>query len=185
VTTFFHSSLITLNAIASILAVLCFTPRPPLGVSLLGLFITAISSTLYLLPCIIFCNIIVLSIWVPSRPADIKVIYYPVDGYSQHVYADLTSDATPPADESGSFELNACLGVLFFPAFHPGHVDTREPAYPPYSRYSPSNCRVLVRYAPRATSTSHGLLARHVASPFERALFIPICGGFYQWSYGK
>jgi hypothetical protein len=96
------------------LAVLWSTPRPPLGVALLGLLITAISSTLHLIPYIIFCSIIVLSIWVPSRPADAKVAYYPVDGYSQHVYAVYTSNATPPADENGSFELNACLGVLLF-----------------------------------------------------------------------
>ena len=96
------------------LAVLLSTPRPPLGVALLGLLITAISSTLYLLPYIIFCSIIVLSIWVPSRPADLKVTYYPVDGYSQHVYAVYTSNPTPLTDENGSFELNACLGVLLF-----------------------------------------------------------------------
>ncbi|KAF8499574.1 hypothetical protein F5888DRAFT_86887 [Russula emetica] len=109
------------NLIASIpgfpmFAVLCSSPRPPLGVALLGLFITAISSTLHLLPYIIFCSIIVLSIWVPSRPADPKVVYYPVNGYSQHVYAVYTSDATPSqaADENGSFELNACLAVILF-----------------------------------------------------------------------
>jgi len=85
-----------------------------LGVALLGLLITAISSTLHLLPYLIFCSIIVLSIWVPSRPADPKVVYYPVDGYSQQVYAVYTSSATPPADENGSFELNACLGILLF-----------------------------------------------------------------------
>jgi hypothetical protein len=96
------------------LAVLCSTPRPPLGVALLGLVITAISSTLHLLPYIIFCSIIVLSIWVPSRPAYPKVVYYPVDGFSQHVYAIYTSDATPRADEKGSFGLNACLGVILF-----------------------------------------------------------------------
>jgi hypothetical protein len=113
VTTSFHLSFITLNTVASMLAVLCSTPRPPLGVALLGLLITAISSTLHLLPYIIFCSIIVLSVWVPSRPADPKVVYYPIDGYSQHVYAIYTSDATP-AGEDGSFELNACLGVLLF-----------------------------------------------------------------------
>src|SRR6266566_624519 len=95
------------------LSVLCSAPRPPLGVALLGLLITSISSTLHLLPYIIFCSTIVLSIWVPSPPADPKVVYYPVDGYSQHVYVVYTSDA-PPADENGSFELNACLGVLLF-----------------------------------------------------------------------
>ncbi len=95
-------------------AVLCSTPRPPLGVALLGILITAISSTLRLLPYIVFCSIIVLSIWVPSRPVYPKVVYYPIDGYPQHVYAVYTSDATPPADENGSFELNACLGVLLF-----------------------------------------------------------------------
>ena len=113
-TTSFHLSFITLSTVASMLAVLCSTPRPPLGVALLGLLITAISSTLHLLPYIIFCSIIVLSIWVPSRPANPEVMYYPVDGYSQHIYAVYTSDATSPADENGSFELNACLGALLF-----------------------------------------------------------------------
>jgi hypothetical protein len=96
------------------LALLCSAPRPPLGVAFLGLLITAMSSTLHLLPYIIFCGIIVLSIWVPSRPADLKVVCYPVDGYSQHIYTVCTSDATPFADENGSSELNACLGVLLF-----------------------------------------------------------------------
>lgn len=96
------------------LAVLCSSPRPPLVVALLGLLITAISSTLHLLPYIIFYIIIVLSIWVPSRPAYPKFAHYPVDGYMQHVHAVHTPDATPPADEKGSFELNACLGVLLF-----------------------------------------------------------------------
>lgn len=96
------------------LAVLCSTPRPPLGVALFGLLITAMSLTLHLLPYIIFCSIIVLSIWVPSRPTDSKIVYYSVDVYSQHTNAVYTFDATPPADENGSFELNACLGVLLF-----------------------------------------------------------------------
>ena len=114
VTTSFHLSFITLSTVASMLAVLCSTPRPPLGVAFFGLLITAISSTLHLLPYTIYCSIIVLSIWVPSRPAGPKVVYYPIDGYSQHVDSIYTSDATPPTDESGSFELNACLGVLLF-----------------------------------------------------------------------
>ena len=96
------------------LAVLCSTPRPPLGVAFFGLLITAMSLTLHLLPYIIFCSIIVLSIWVPSRPTDSKIVYYSVDVYSQHTNAVYTFDATPPADENGSFELNACLGVLLF-----------------------------------------------------------------------
>ena len=114
VTTSFHLPFISLNTVASMLAVLCSTPRPPLGVALLGLLITAISLTLHLLPYIIFCSIIVLSIWVPSRPVNPKIVYYPVDVYSQHVYVVHTSDATPAADENGSFELNACLGVVLF-----------------------------------------------------------------------
>ena len=96
------------------LAVLWSSPRPPLVVALLGLLITAISSTLHLLPYIIFYIIIVLSIWVPSRPAYPKVVHYPVDGHLQHVHTVYTPNATPPADEKGSFELSACLGVLLF-----------------------------------------------------------------------
>ena len=113
VATSFHHSFIVLNTVASMLAVLCSTPRPPLGVALLGLLITAISSTLHLLPYVMFCSIIVLSIWVPSRPAGPEVVNYPIDDYSQQVYAAYTSD-TQHADENGSFELNACLGILLF-----------------------------------------------------------------------
>lgn len=92
------------------LAVPCSAPRPPLGVALLGLLITATSSTLRLLPYITLCSIIVLSIWVPSRPADPEVIYYPVDGHPQHVHVVY---AFPPMDGSGISELNACLRILF------------------------------------------------------------------------
>ncbi len=112
--TSFHLTFIVLNTVASMLAVLCSAPRPPMGVALLGLVITAISTTLHLLPYIIFCSIIVLSIWVPSRPADPKVVYYPVDGYPQHVYAAYASGATPSTDENGTSELNALIGVLLF-----------------------------------------------------------------------
>jgi hypothetical protein len=96
------------------LAVLCSAPRPPLGVAFLGLLITAISSTLRLLPYIVFCSIIVLSIWAPSHPADPEVMYYPVDGHPQHVYVVYTSNVTPPTDENGTFVLNACLRILVF-----------------------------------------------------------------------
>jgi hypothetical protein len=96
------------------LAVLCSAPRPPLGVALLGLLITAISSTLRLLPYIVFCSIILLSIWVPSRPANPEVMYYSVDGHPQHIDVAYASNVTPPMDKNGTFELNACLRVLFF-----------------------------------------------------------------------
>ncbi len=114
VSTSFHLSPIALNTVTSMLTLLCSAPHPPLGVAFLGLLITAISSTLHLLPYIIFCSIIVLSIWTPSWSANPKVVYYPVDGYPQHVYAVYASDAAPLTEEKGTFELNACLGVLLF-----------------------------------------------------------------------
>ena len=94
--------------------VLCSAPRPPLGVAMLGFLITAISSTLRLLPYTVFYSIIVLSIWIPSRPADPEAMYYPVDGRPQRVHAVYMSNATPPTDENGTFELNLCLRILFF-----------------------------------------------------------------------
>jgi hypothetical protein len=96
------------------LAVLWYAPRPPLGVALLGLLLTAMSSTLRLLPYIVFCSAIVLSIWVPSHPSDPEVVYYPVDGHRQHVYRVYTFNDTDPTDEKGTSELNACLRVLIF-----------------------------------------------------------------------
>ena len=92
------------------LAVLSSAPRPPLGVALFGLLITVTSSTLRMLPYIMLCSIIVLSVWVPSRPADPEVMYYPVDGHPQHVHVVYTS---PPMGENGPSELNACLRILF------------------------------------------------------------------------
>lgn len=112
--TSFYLFFITLNAVTSMLAVLCSAPRPPLGVALLGLLVTAISSTLRLLPYIVFCSIIILSIWVPSRPTNSEVMYYPVDGHPQHVHVAYASNVTPPTDGNGTFELNACLRVFLF-----------------------------------------------------------------------
>jgi hypothetical protein len=89
------------------LAVLCSAPRPPLGVALLGLLITTLSSTLRLLPYIMFCSMIVLSIWVPSHPADPEPVYYPFSGHPNYVYP-------PPADKIRPFELNATLRIVIF-----------------------------------------------------------------------
>ena len=94
------------------LAVLCSAPRPPLGVALLGLLITTLSLTLRLLPYIMFCSMIVLSIWVPSRPADPEPVYYPFPGHPNYVYPVYTSNVSPPADKRRPFELNATLRII-------------------------------------------------------------------------
>jgi hypothetical protein len=104
---------IALNTVAGMLAVLCSAPRPPMGVALLGLLITALSSTLRLLPYVMFCCMIVLSIWVPSRPAELEPMYDPFPGPSNtHVYPVYTS--TPPADKIRPFELSASQRILIF-----------------------------------------------------------------------
>jgi hypothetical protein len=96
-------------------AVLCSAPRPPVGVVLLGLLITTLSSTLRLLPYIMFCCMIVLSIWVPSRPAELEPVYDPFPARSNnHVYPVYTSKMSPPADKIRPLELSASQRVLIF-----------------------------------------------------------------------
>ncbi|KAI9510082.1 hypothetical protein F5148DRAFT_636652 [Russula earlei] len=96
------------------LAVLHHAPRPPLGVALLGLFISALSSTLRLLPYAVLCGMITLSIWVPPRPANPSVVYYPIHGHPNHVYMMSASNVTPHMDETKPFELDAFLRFLIF-----------------------------------------------------------------------
>jgi hypothetical protein len=97
------------------LAVLRSAPRPPMGVALLGLLITTLSSTLRLLPYIMFCCMIVLSIWVPSRPAELEPVYAPFPGRpNNHVYQVYASKTSPPADKIRNLELSASQRILIF-----------------------------------------------------------------------
>jgi hypothetical protein len=96
------------------LAVLCYAPRPPLGVALLGLLITTFSLALRLLAYIVFCSMIVLSIWVPSRSAEPEPVYYPSLGHPKRVYPVHTNNVSPFADKIRPFELNAGLRILIF-----------------------------------------------------------------------
>ena len=93
------------------LAVLFSTPRPPLGVAILGLTITMLSWMLHLLPYIMFCGMITLSVWTPSHPLPPEVIYHPVDGLPNHVHVVYTRVGSKDAM---SFELNAELRFLLF-----------------------------------------------------------------------
>lgn len=95
------------------LAALCSAPRPPLGVALLGLLITMFSSTLHLLPYVMFCSMIILSIWVPSHPAKPEPVHHPFSDHSNHVYPVY---APPPAadDKIRPFELSAGLRIVLF-----------------------------------------------------------------------
>ncbi len=61
-----------------------------------------------------FCSMIVLSIWVPSRPADPDPVYYPFPGHPNYVYPVYTSNVSPPADKIRPFELNATLRIVIF-----------------------------------------------------------------------
>ena len=91
------------------LAVLCSSPRPPLGVALLGFTIMIFSWLLHLLPYITFCGMIALSLWPPSHPLPPDVTYYPGDGRPNQVYMVYTN-----AVSQSSFELNADLRILVF-----------------------------------------------------------------------
>ncbi|KAH9963779.1 hypothetical protein BC827DRAFT_1266128 [Russula dissimulans] len=101
-------------AVAGMLAVLCRASCPPLGVALLGLFITALSWTLRLLPYITLYGMIILSIWIPSHPAEPDVIYHPVHGHPNHIYMRSAFNVTPFTDETKPFELNARTRALIF-----------------------------------------------------------------------
>jgi len=101
-------------AVAGMLAILSRAPRPPLGVALLGFFITTLSWTLRLLPYVVLYGMIILSIWVPSRPSEPDVMYQPADGHSNHIDMVSASNVTPLTDETTLFELNACTRILIF-----------------------------------------------------------------------
>ena len=95
-------------------AVLCSASHPPLGVALLGLLITTFSLTLRLLPYIVFCSMIVLSIWVPSRPAEPETVYYAFLDHSNHLYPVYTNNVSPIADKIRPYKLNAGFRILIF-----------------------------------------------------------------------
>lgn len=93
------------------LAVLCSSPRPPLGVALIGFTIAISSWVLHLLPYLMFCGMITLSVWPPSQPSLPEVVYHPVDGLPNHVHVVHTR---VDSKETRSFELNADLRILIF-----------------------------------------------------------------------
>lgn len=93
------------------LVVLFSTPRPPLGVAILGLTIATLSWILHLLPYIMFCGLITLSVWPSSYPPPPEVIYHPVYGFRNHVHVVYTRVGYKQAR---SFELNAELRILIF-----------------------------------------------------------------------
>ena len=96
------------------LTVLCAAPRPPVGVALLGLLITTLSSALRLLPYIMFCCMIVLSIWVPSPPAEPEPVYLSFPGRTNHVDPVYASKLSLSADKIRLFELHASQRILVF-----------------------------------------------------------------------
>ncbi|KAI9442682.1 hypothetical protein H4582DRAFT_1303504 [Lactarius indigo] len=99
----------------NMLAVLCSSPRPPLGVALLGLTIIMLRWVLHLLPYAMFCSMITLSVWPPSQPLPPDVSYYtcqldtPTKFHTVYTRADYR-----PSKEAWSFELNAGLRILVF-----------------------------------------------------------------------
>jgi hypothetical protein len=99
------------------LAVVCTAPRPPVSVVLLGLLITSLSSTLRLLPYIVFCCMILLSIWGPSHSAEPEPLYDPpFPGRSNDVYPICTSKMpmSPRADKVRPYELSPSQRILVF-----------------------------------------------------------------------
>ncbi|KAH9062388.1 hypothetical protein EDB87DRAFT_1682049 [Lactarius vividus] len=97
------------------LAVLCSSPRPPLGVALLGFTIVILRWMLHLLPYIMFCGMITLSVWPPSHPLPPDVTYYPVNGRSNQARMAYTRvDSQPSKKEARSFELSAELRIFVF-----------------------------------------------------------------------
>ncbi|KAH9993497.1 hypothetical protein BJV74DRAFT_367951 [Russula compacta] len=113
-TTSLHFPFVTPNPVAGMLAVLCSAPRPPLGVALFGVLITALSLTLRLLPYLVFCSMVVLPLWVPSGPAHPEAVYYPVYGHPNDVYVVYTSGGAAGTDDMRPFELSAPLRILVF-----------------------------------------------------------------------
>ena len=96
------------------LVLLCAAPRPPLGVAILGLIIVTFSWMLYVLPYIMFCGMIALSIWPPSHPLPPDVTYYPVYGRPNQVHVVYTRVGSQSSRKARSFELNAELRILVF-----------------------------------------------------------------------
>ncbi|KAH9164902.1 hypothetical protein EDB89DRAFT_2077453 [Lactarius sanguifluus] len=96
------------------LAVLCSSPRPPFGVALLGFTIVILRWMLHLLPYIMFCGMITLSVWPPSHPLPPDVTYYPVNGHPNQVHMVYTRVDSQPSKEARSFELIAELRILIF-----------------------------------------------------------------------
>ncbi|KAH8997715.1 hypothetical protein EDB86DRAFT_900775 [Lactarius hatsudake] len=96
------------------LAVLCSSPRPPFGVALLGFTIVILSWMLHLLPYIMFCGMITLSVWPPSHPLPPDVTYYPVNGLPNQVHMVHTRVDSQPSKKARSFELIAELRILVF-----------------------------------------------------------------------
>lgn len=96
------------------LAVLCSSPHPPFGVALLGFTIVILRWMLHLLPYIMFCGMITLSVWPPSRPLPPDVTYYPVNGHPNQVHMVYTRVDSQPSKKARSFELIAELRILVF-----------------------------------------------------------------------
>jgi hypothetical protein len=141
------------------LAVLCSSPRPPLGVAIIGLTIAMLSWVLHLLPYIMFCGMVTLSIWPPSHPPPLEVIYHPVDGLPNHVHVVYTRVGY---QESHSIRTKRRTPVPRFPALNPGHICSRNrPLLSRPSVFPPDN-RMLVRNALRAPCSTDGLLAGHL-----------------------
>ena len=109
-----HFPFVTSNTVAGMFAVLCSAPRPPLGVALFGVLISALSLTLRLLPYLVFCSMVVLSLWIPLGHTQPEVVYYPVYGHPNNVYVVYTSGGAAGTDETKPFELSAPLRILIF-----------------------------------------------------------------------
>ena len=90
------------------LAVLCSSPRPPFGVAVIGFTIAIFSWVLHLLPYLMFCGMITLSVWPPSQPPPPEVVYHAVGGLPNHVHVVHSRVG------SMLFELNADLRILIF-----------------------------------------------------------------------
>jgi hypothetical protein len=93
------------------LAVLCSAPHPPLGVALLHLLIVVLNGTLHLLPYILFCSMIGLSLWIPSSPSLPELVQYPVYGHPNMVS---TYIASSPTVEIRSFKMDADIRFLVY-----------------------------------------------------------------------
>ncbi|KAI0297877.1 hypothetical protein B0F90DRAFT_850579 [Multifurca ochricompacta] len=100
--------------LAGMLAVLCSAPRPSLGVALLGLFITMLNWALHLLPYVLFCSMIALSVLPPLRPLFPEVMYYPVYGQPNQVHVVYASPLPSSTSETRSLKLGAVIRILVF-----------------------------------------------------------------------